>query len=323
MITIRPFQSTAQEYSALVAIHNAVWPEEVTSSAVIRFRDESWPPAYFFQRLLAERDGQLVGGVRICETHWSYRPGKYDLIISVHPSDQRQGIGTALYNAALQLVEQRSPPLSLLASYTSEEKPDAIRFLTRRGFQQQMRFPSSALQVAGFEPAPFAGAVAKMTQRGIQIATLAELAQRDPDWQRKTWELDVICTQDEPLPDTPTPPTLEHYVTQELGAPNYLPDAWFIALDGEHYVGMSVLNKDLGNPRQLQCGFTAVHPAYRRYGIATALKLRTIAFAQAYGVEQIKTGNEENNPMYQINLRLGFQPRPAGLAFQKEISNHA
>ena len=85
---------------------------------------------------------------------------------------------------------------------------------------------------------------------------------------------------------------------------------------------MTNLFKDLANGQQLQVGFTAVRREYRRYGIATALKLRAIAFGQAYGAAAMVTDNEENNPMYQINLRLGFQPRPAKLAFQKEINPH-
>ena len=112
-------------------------------------------------------------------------------------------------------------------------------------------------------------------------------------------------------------------MADEFGTPGFLPDAWFIALDGDRYVGMAVLFKDLGDRQRLQAGFTAVHRDYRRHGIATALKLRTIAFAQQYGAAQITTGNEEHNPMYQINLRLGFQPLPAKVAFQKEIAPHA
>jgi GNAT superfamily N-acetyltransferase len=211
----------------------------------------------------------------------------------------------------------------MLASFTGEDQPAAIRFLTERGFLQTMRFPDSALAVKEFNPTPFAGAVAKVNARGIAITTLAALQAIDPDWQRKTWELDCTCTQDEPLPDTFTPPALEQYVAQEFGTPGFLPEAWFIACDGEHYVGLAVLFKDLGDPRRLQAGFTAVRREYRRHGIATALKLHTIAFAQRYGAERITTGNEEHNPMFQINLRLGFQPRPAKLAFQKEVTPHA
>jgi hypothetical protein len=55
---------------------------------------------------------------------------------------------------------------------------------------------------------------------------------------------------------------------------------------------------------------------YRRRRIATALKLRTIDYAQRRGARTIETSNEEHNPMYQLNLRLGFRPRPAWVSYR-------
>ena len=61
--------------------------------------------------------------------------------------------------------------------------------------------------------------------------------------------------------------------------------------------------------------------SYRRRGIATALKLRSIEFAKAYGAKELKTDNEENNPMYQLNLSLGFRPKPAFLSYKKSLTD--
>ncbi len=54
---------------------------------------------------------------------------------------------------------------------------------------------------------------------------------------------------------------------------------------------------------------TAVRPAWRGRGIATALKRATIAWAMEHGVEGLETGNdEENAPMRAINRTLGYAP---------------
>jgi len=318
MITVRAFNPTEEEYASFVAIHNAVWPAEPTTVAYTRFRDNAWPKKYFFQRLVAEVDGHIVATATYCETHWSYRPGKYDIRIQVPPASQGKGIGRTIYAYIMNALAERDGGATILTSLTQEDYPAAIHFLTTRGFQQQMRFPSSELVVQSFDPTPFRGIVDKIDEQRIHIRTLADLQQRDPEWQEKVWELDCTCTLDEPLPDTFSPPTLAQYIAEEFRTPNFLPEAWLIALDGDHYIGMAVLSKDLVDSEHLQAGFTAVRRAYRRRGIATALKLRAIDFARHYGATRMTTDNEENNPMFQINLRLGFQPLPAKLIFQKE-----
>ncbi len=103
-----------------------------------------------------------------------------------------------------------------------------------------------------------------------------------------------------------------------MGGPWFDANAWALAKDGERWVGLSVLYIVSGKPDMLSSGLTGVIRPYRRQGIATALKLRNIAFARQYGAKTIETTNEENNPMYLLNRWLGFQPRPAMLTFEKQ-----
>ena len=37
------------------------------------------------------------------------------------------------------------------------------------------------------------------------------------------------------------------------------------------------------------------------------------------GIKQVRTDNEENNPMYKINVSLGFTPEPYCYDYQREI----
>jgi hypothetical protein len=43
-------------------------------------------------------------------------------------------------------------------------------------------------------------------------------------------------------------------------------------------------------------------------------------FAQEIGAKFIETNNEEHNPMYQLNLQLGFQPQSADLDMEKVVT---
>lgn len=61
---------------------------------------------------------------------------------------------------------------------------------------------------------------------------------------------------------------------------------------------------------------------HRHQKIATALKVLAQQKVIEYGAKTIITDNEENNPMYQINLKLGFEPKPAWLSYQKILNKN-
>ena len=50
-----------------------------------------------------------------------------------------------------------------------------------------------------------------------------------------------------------------------------------------------------------------------------AASVKAIEVAKADGFETIETSNEENNPMYQLNLHLGYKPAPAWLEFERRL----
>jgi hypothetical protein len=91
-----------------------------------------------------------------------------------------------------------------------------------------------------------------------------------------------------------------------------------MALDDSAYVGLSSLWGALSSDR-LYTGMTGVKRPYRRKGIATALKLRTIAYAQAHDIRFLMTSNNSENPMYQLNLRLGFQTYDVEIKLVKKL----
>ena len=73
------------------------------------------------------------------------------------------------------------------------------------------------------------------------------------------------------------------------------------------------------DPTRLKTGFTGTIRSYRRRGIATLLKVHAIQYAQQIGAQLIRTGNEEHNPMYALNQRLGFKDLTTDLAFEKQF----
>ena len=65
-------------------------------------------------------------------------------------------------------------------------------------------------------------------------------------------------------------------------------------------------------------GDTAVHVDWRRRGIASLLKLHTIAYAQRHGHEEITTRTASQG-MRALNERLGFQQDGVEVRLVKRI----
>jgi mycothiol synthase len=317
MLTIRPFDNSDSDYEALLVIEKTVWPDYPYTLDELKHNDATRDPKYLFRRFVGEVDGEIIATCLYCEPWWAIKPGKYYIDLEVLPTYRRQGIGAACYRHVMDLLAEHDPVI--IAASTREDHPGAVDFLTKRGFRQVLRSPMSELDVANFDFAPFSEYASRMRELAIQIFSLEEMGAVDPDWKRKFYELETEISRDVPSTDPLTPPTYENFQERVLRHPAFNAACQFIALDGDTWVGLSGLWLSLAEPGKLYTGLTGVVRSHRRKGIATAMKLRAITFAESYGAEVIETDNEENNPMYELNLKLGFEPRPAWLQFEKQI----
>jgi len=126
--------------------------------------------------------------------------------------------------------------------------------------------------------------------------------------------------------DIPHPPDVElvdvpfeqYWQRHERG--QLLPAGYFVAVDGDWYVGTSTLWL-APEPQVLRTGLTGVRRAYRRRGIAFALKVRSLEFGKAQGYVSVQTENELNNRgMLAINDELGFVKNPAWVHYLKSFA---
>jgi len=319
-LAIRPFELTDADYEAVVAVYNALWPEDPASVESLKYREKVRNKDRYFIRLLGELGGRVVAMAVGGEAWWSSVPDKYFLNVSVVPEHQRRGFGTQLHDHLLGAMSERRA--ALIETETREDKSEYVSFLTKRGYKQVMRQQFSKLDVAAFDDSAFAEFEDRPKQLGLEVGTLDEFRKTDPEWQRAMWELDSELMKDVPFPEPIKPEPFDEYV-KHYGHPGFLPEAWFLAKDGDRYVGMSCLWKSLADPDSIYTGLTGVRREYRRKGIATSLKVRAIRFARDFGARYVKADNEENNPMYQLNVRLGFRPTPAWLMFHKGLRDAA
>ena len=103
--------------------------------------------------------------------------------------------------------------------------------------------------------------------------------------------------------------------------PTILHDAYFIAVRGGEYVGLSEWGRDPDGD-VLQGGLLGVRRSHRGQGLALAMQLRAIAYAREHGYPVLKTCTAvQNSPMQALFNKLGFARDPEWLQCQKDISD--
>jgi len=312
--------ATPADYPVLVALNKASYPDYGETEEEWRHWDETWDhKKYFKSRVVAEDGGRVVGFGLVNHMRWAFVPTKYRIDITVHPDHRERGHGSALYDALLDKVSERSG--KAVAAAVKESMASGVRFLTKRGFREVKRDWESRLFVEGFDFARFATADARVAKQGIRIITLADEMQRDSSALQKAFELTEDCRMDIPSVDPPTRHTFEEFRIEDIDVPSALLDAFFVAIDKDgRYLGVSNLFRSLDDPAFLWQGITGVRSEARGKGIAMALKLRTVRYAIDKGVEHIKTWNDvHNRPMLAINEAMGFAKQPAWISYEKDL----
>lgn len=322
-MNIHPFNYDSH-YQAMEAIDRKVWPMVFESADVQKHSDSNWDSKYYHRRFLCEIEGQLVGCLDIYEPYWKEAQDLYSININVDPDFENRGVGNALYDKAMRELKPKQP--KKFSAVTREDKPQTIRFIEKRRFTLQMRLPASKLDIQAFNSNPFQKKVSTVTKSGINIFSWEALEAGDPDhWEEKIWEMRWPIRQDIPSPDPPKRLSFDEFKKRFTSndVPDLPKDGCFVAVDGSlkngNYIGYTFMFNSEVNPTILFTGSTGVLREYRRRGVTTALKVCAIEWAKTNGYEIIETDNEENNPMYGLNIQLGYEPAPAWLVYGKEL----
>ncbi len=320
---IEEFDYTDASYADCVEINNLhfeLYPDTVDDW---KRWDKVRDPKRYFKRI-AMRDTQrqkLVAVGAVGNVHWGYHPRKYFVDLTVHPEYEGQGVGKSLYHALRADVEA-TKPISF-ESHTASHKPRGIRFLEDRNYELKTREYASRLELDRFDPTPFQAYLERVQASKIEFINHDELQRRFPDdWLRRLYEADSEMAMDIPYHEKPEPDPYEIWKKRHEDRPNHIPETYLLAMDGDEIAGLTVLRKSGATTDTLFTGFTAVKRPYRRRGLAMALKVANLSYAKANfrteagNAPAVMTENEENNPMYTINERLGFVRQPDWLVYK-------
>jgi len=314
-VEIRPLRD--EDFEAVAEIATANFPDEPHTAQETRDQYARFDERRFNREwIVAEERGQVMAYGFWSHVWWSFHPDKYHVYAAVHPQAHRRGIGTSMLTHLLRRLGERGA--TRLKSWAREDHGHVVAFLRRFGFEEHSRTFESRLPVAAVDLTPFAGYARRAEAAGAVITTLKDELRADANRLGAVYQshcaLDIGTPHSDP--DLPTPPRFERWVEDEVRSPRALPDAYFLVKMGDLYIGESVLQRYDAGPGVLWQHLTAVHPEYRGHGIATALKVRTVEYAQIMGYREIRTFNSSKNaPMLAINTKLGFVRQPVWIDF--------
>jgi GNAT superfamily N-acetyltransferase len=250
-------------------------------------------------QLLALESGEAVGaGVCVKPPRMRERKGAFAKA-TVLPEQRGRGVGSALYAALSDWTRARD--VELLESDVRDDDASSLAWAQRRGFAETMHELCVELDLTQIETPPV------KPPAGIEIVSWAQR----PDLTRGLYEVAVETYRDVPGYEEDQMETFDEWLAQDMGGAGNNPEATFAALAGDEVVGYAKFSLSEAQPTVAHHDLTGVKRAWRRRGIAGALKRAEIAWAKAAGYERLSTTNEQRNePIRHLNERLGYRPAP-------------
>lgn len=314
-VTLKTRPALDTDWDAAARVYSLAHPHEPLTGLDLRKRDEEQRAWGYQSGVLVALEGSgVVGMACYFQNPGAYHPHKFTLEMAVPPSLQGRGIGRALWTALeAELVARQAQSARTLAR---EDHPITPGFLSRRGFVGDKRYFTSALEVAGFDVAPYQALIEGLTAQGVSVLSLVDLqSQGVPNVPQRLHALMSDVRQDVPRAEPATPLSLQVFLEAVLGDPGLRPEAYLVAEKDGQFIGQTVLFASEASP-DLFTGLTGVTREWRGRGIATRLKLAAIEVAKAYGAPYIRTDNASDNaPMLAINDKLGFVRDPASISY--------
>ena len=299
----------AADLESYIWVCNHAIPAQPTTATQVAHGDASLEPTAIHARFLVYAAGELIGALNLEPPRSSPLPNELRLQLLLLR-------GFADRGAALCIMAEREAvsrgARHLRVSVQQGEWP--LEVYMQRGFIEIDRMFDSNLDVTTFDSEPFAA----RASAALHVETLTGRLD-DEAFLERYYAATLAMLRDVPAAVPFVPWTYPFWRSQLLDDPHFLPDAHFIALVDDEIAGVSQL---YGSARAgtLQVGLTGVVAPYRRRGIAFALKLEAIRYAQSHGYGTIRANNHVvNQPMLEINTALCFVPEPARLILRKAL----
>jgi len=321
MFKVESFKGTDTEFVELARIDNLVNHDSIVhpddDKREWKIRDKS----LIRNRLLLYKDDTLVGAMYYSQGRDENSQTVF-FTLNIDPNYNTSESRDLLYNGMLKNIKSFNANKILTGVYDHPNYHQIKQFLIDNNFELVQTNREYSCDITKIDIEKYQPLIKKLESEGIKFYDSKEEMLDWPDHYKKLEELTWTYSQDFPIPDgiEHTRPPFERYM-KEIN--NYYENCYgaeIVAVKNKEYIGSTDLEVYCkSEPHKAWTGGLGVLKEFRRKRIATALKIKAIERLLYKGVTDVRTDNEENNPMYKINVALGFEPVPFSLEYMKEI----
>jgi len=321
MIQIKKFHATNKEFDEIARIRNLVNHDSIDhpdeDRADWKIRDKS----LIRNRLLCYNDNMLIGLVYYVQgRNENSRTCFFNIVLD--PQYHNNGYRELLYQKMLQEVKGFKCNQLFSNVYEHPNYKNHQNLLINHNFKLVQKNREYSCNIREVNTQKYKPLIDKLESEGIRFYDSRDEMKGFPNHFQKLEKLEWVLDQDIPHPDglKPTRMPFEQWKKVCLNVYNNYYGVDIVAIKDGQYIGSTDIEVyPKSEPHKGWTGGLGVIREFRRRGIATALKIKAIEALLKKGITEIRTDNEENNPMYKINVALGFKPVPFSLEYIKEI----
>lgn len=303
--------AAAADWESATDLRNRAWVHSpITVEQALRAH-EILPAQHKPQRVLVSSKAEDLAYFIIQPAFWYEKPGRVECRVFI----PKEVESLALVETVIAELVNRALG-KRIAVWSQDSRHLIVETLVSSGFAIGQRNPESSLNPQGFDSSRYSGTRTALEAEGYRIASLNALKLEFQDWARRAYALDAALMADVPLPE-PFKPMPFPMFKKELTGPYVDHDAIYFAIFDGNWIGSTALQPNQVDPRIMTTGLTGVTRDHRRRGIAQCLKVESIEWAKRQGATRISTDNEEGNPMFQLNLALGFKKEFEWICFER------
>ena len=321
MIEVKKFNGTDIEFAELARIDNMVNHDSINHPDDDKREWGIRDKGLVRDRLLLYKNNVLIGVMYYSQGRDKNNRTTF-FTLNIDPKHNTQESREILYSKMVEEIKSFNSNKMLTGVYDHPNYNLIKQFLIDKQFKLVQTNREYSCDITKINLKKYQPLIEKLELRGIKFYDSKEEMLDFPNHYKKLEELEWAYSQDFPIPCgvEHTRPTFEHYMKI---IKNYYENCYGVdivaVLDGK-YIGSTDLRVyPKAEPHKAWTGGLGVLKEFRRKGIATALKIKAIESLIKKGITEIRTDNEENNPMYKINIALGFEPVPFSLEYMKKI----